>query len=127
MEDKVHQTGKTRCSAITRRGGRCQGTPRPSSNFCFAHDPSLASEREAARVKGGKNSSRVVEARRRLIDALTDFAIIAAPKERFQVVEADPADNRVLEAAVAGSAGYAVWGDRHLLDLHIRVIMGDKR
>jgi len=68
-----------------------------------------------------------VEARRRLIAALTDFAIIVAPKERFQVVKADPADNRVLEAAVAGSAGYAAWGDRHLLDLHIRVIIGDKR
>ena len=59
MEDIASQTNKTRCSAITKRGERCQGTPRPSSNFCFAHDPSLAPKRKAARVKGGKNSSRV--------------------------------------------------------------------
>jgi len=68
-----------------------------------------------------KRRLSAVEARRRLIAALTDFAIIVAPKERFEVVKADPADNRVLEAAVAGSAGYAVWGDRHLLEMHIRV------
>ena len=59
MKDKVCQTDKTRCSAITKRGQRCQGTPRPSSNYCFAHDPSLAAKRKTARVKGGKNSSRV--------------------------------------------------------------------
>jgi len=59
MQDKVRQTDKTRCSAITKRGERCQGTPRPSSNYCFAHDPSLAAKRKTARVKGGKNSSRV--------------------------------------------------------------------
>jgi len=58
MKDKVCQTDKTRCSAITKRGQRCQGTPRPSSNYCFAHDPSLAAKRKTARVKGGKNSSR---------------------------------------------------------------------
>src|SRR3972149_12185775 len=58
MEDKVGQPDTPRCSAIPKRGQGCQGTPRPSSNYCFAHDPSLASKREAARVKGGKNSSR---------------------------------------------------------------------
>lgn len=30
---------------------------------------------------------------------------------------ADELDNRVLEAAVAGGAGYIVTGDKHLLDL----------
>ena len=59
MQDNVRQTDRTRCSAITKRGQRCQGTPRPSSNYCFAHDPSLAAKRKTARVKGGKNSSRV--------------------------------------------------------------------
>ena len=57
------------------------------------------------------------EERASFIAALTDFAVIVAPKERFQVVKADPADNRVLEAAVAGSADYAVSGDHHLLEL----------
>ena len=57
------------------------------------------------------------EERASFIAALTDFAVIVAPKEKLQVVKADPTDNRVLEAAVAGGADYAVSGDRHLREL----------
>ena len=55
-----------------------------------------------------KRRLSAVEARRRLIAALTDFAVIVAPQKSLQVVKADPADNRVLEAAAAGSADHAV-------------------
>ena len=57
------------------------------------------------------------EERASFIAALSDFAAIVAPRRKLQVVKADPADNRVLEAAVAGSVDYVVSGDRHLLDL----------
>ena len=69
------------------------------------------------RPRIAKRLGWTAEERAFFIAALTDFAVIVAPKERFQVVKADPADNRVLEAAVAGSADYAVSGDRHLLEL----------
>lgn len=42
---------------------------------------------------------------------------VVTPDERLSVINADPADNIVLEAAVAGKADVIVSGDRHLLDL----------
>lgn len=40
---------------------------------------------------------------------------IVIPKERISVIRADPQDNLVLEAALAGRAGAVVSGDRDLL------------
>lgn len=51
-----HDDGPT-CTAPNKSGKPCRGRPR-ESGFCFAHDPSTKDERKAARVKGGKNSSR---------------------------------------------------------------------
>jgi uncharacterized protein len=45
------------------------------------------------------------------------MAEIVDPKETVADVEADPADNRVLEAAAAGGVDAIVSGDRHLLEL----------
>jgi putative PIN family toxin of toxin-antitoxin system len=45
------------------------------------------------------------------------IAMVVEPSEAFQVVIADPADDRVLEAAHAFGADVIVSGDRHLLDL----------
>ena len=42
---------------------------------------------------------------------------ITYPSERIDAIKADPADNLVLEAAVAGKAEVVVSGDRHLLAL----------
>ena len=42
---------------------------------------------------------------------------LVVPRERLQVIREDPADDRVLEAAVAGRAQAIVSGDRHLLQL----------
>lgn len=55
---------------------------------------------------------------------LDDFAALilskaefVLPEESIYVVEADPSDNKFLEAAVTGRADYIVSGDKHLLDL----------
>lgn len=42
---------------------------------------------------------------------------VVEPRERIEDIQIDPADNRVLEAAAAGSADLIVSGDRHLLKL----------
>lgn len=43
--------------------------------------------------------------------------VLVEPSEEVHVVEPDPSDDRVLEAAVAGLADAIASGDRHLLDL----------
>jgi len=48
---------------------------------------------------------------------LARVAELVAPSERVQEIVQDPADDRVLEAAVAGEVEVIVSGDRHLLDL----------
>ena len=48
---------------------------------------------------------------------MTRIAAVVEPSEGVQVVQADPADDRVLEAARALDADVIVSGDRYLLDL----------
>ncbi len=48
---------------------------------------------------------------------MTRIASVVEPHETVHVVRADPADDRVLEAARAFVADVIVSGDRHLLDL----------
>lgn len=51
---------------------------------------------------------------------LADFsesATVVIPNKRLDVVKVDPADNRVLEAAVEGQADFVVSGDHDLLDI----------
>lgn len=42
---------------------------------------------------------------------------VVEPSERFAVIKADPADDRVLEAAIEADASVIVSGDSHLLSL----------
>lgn len=52
-----------------------------------------------------------------LFTAIQQTAVWVYPVREITRVTMDPDDNRVLEAAVEGSVGYVVTGDRHLLDL----------
>lgn len=63
--------------------------------------------------KFGWNPDRVEAA----VAQMTRIASVVEPSETIQVVRADPADDRVLEAARAFDADVIVSGDRHLLDL----------
>ena len=55
------------------------------------------------------------------IAAVTDYlfkrAEFVTPVETITVIDADPTDNKFLEAALVGRAVYLVSGDRHLLEL----------
>lgn len=48
---------------------------------------------------------------------LPHISVVVEPEERLTIIRADPADNRILECAVAGEATHIVTGDSHLLDL----------
>ena len=48
---------------------------------------------------------------------ITAFAHNVSPSERVEVIAADPADNQILECALASNADCVVTGDRHLLQL----------
>lgn len=52
-----------------------------------------------------------------LVDQLEAVASVVAPAPSLDVIKEDPADNRVLECALAGNAFYIVTGDAHLLNL----------
>ena len=49
------------------------------------------------------------------IRRLETVATVVAPPPSLDIIADDPADNRVLECAVAGEASYIVTGDAHLL------------
>ena len=57
------------------------------------------------------------EERTAFVAALREGALVVTTEGELSVIQADPADNRVLEAAVGAGADYIVSGDRHLLEL----------
>lgn len=52
-----------------------------------------------------------------VLSSIAKTAVIVEPTVGLRVVTSDPDDDRVLEAAVAGTADYIVSGDRDLLEI----------
>jgi len=75
--------------------------------------PLLAELGRVLMEKFGWEAERAEEA----IGQVVRLAEIVAPREALSEIEADPADNRVLEAAAEGGVDAIVSGDRHLLAL----------
>lgn len=77
--------------------------------------------RELKRALHYPRVQRYYEGSDKKIDAFLNrfqkVAVVVEPENRLEVIAADPADDRVLECAVAGGADYIVSGDHHLLDL----------
>ena len=48
---------------------------------------------------------------------LSSISELANPREKIRLIEADEADNHVLECAVEAHAEYIISGDAHLLEL----------
>lgn len=55
------------------------------------------------------------------LEDVRSLAILVPGELRLAVVAEDPSDDRYLECAVEGEAGYVVSGDRHLVGLAARV------
>jgi putative PIN family toxin of toxin-antitoxin system len=75
--------------------------------------PLLAELGRVLAEKFGWQAERAEEA----VAQLIRLAEIVEPQHRVTEVAADPADNRVLEAAAEGNADAVISGDRHLLAL----------
>ncbi len=56
-------TERKRCLATRRDGQPCQAPAVTPAGFCFTHDPGLATQRDAARRRGGQNSAKIVRLR----------------------------------------------------------------
>ena len=52
-----------------------------------------------------------------IVNRIYRKAEFVTPEEHVSVVQADPTDNKFIEAALAGKAETIVSGDKHLLDL----------
>lgn len=52
-----------------------------------------------------------------IIDDVIHIAKFVTPSIKFDVVRADPDDNKILECAIASNSDYIVSGDHHLLDI----------
>lgn len=50
-------------------------------------------------------------------DLIVKNSIMVEPTEKFEIIKEDFADNKFLEAAIAGNAEYIVSQDKHLLNL----------
>ena len=57
------------------------------------------------------------ESLREALEIVIEHSEVVAPSCQFQVIHADPDDDRVLECAVEGKAEAIVTGDQHLLKL----------
>ena len=54
----------------------------------------------------------------KIVRYLYQFSEHVVPEEKIQVIEADPKDDKFLEAAVAGKVDFIVSGDNHLLEIN---------
>lgn len=75
--------------------------------------PLLAEFGRVLETRFGWEPSKSEEA----VAQIARLADVVEPAEEVAVIAEDPADDRVLEAAIVGPAEYIVSGDRHLLNL----------
>ena len=73
---------------------------------------------ELRRVLGYPKLAAAIKDPDRLADLIAAAAVLVDPERTITTIS-DPADNRVLEAAIEGAADYIVSGDKHLLALGV--------
>jgi hypothetical protein len=111
------------CEATTKAGAPCRAPVRPNSGFCFWHSPELATERLAARSKGGTNAHGGGESghvRIRQVADLLDLLEIAAG----DAMSREPSISRArCLCQVAQTAGRVL----EVADLEARVVALEER
>ena len=108
-------------SAVNSRGGPRGSIVRAwrKRDFLLVTSEALIQELEIAILRPHilERLDRTESERSTFIADLRENSIIVEPNERLEVIENDPADNKVLEAAVAGRVDFIVSGDAYLLAL----------
>lgn len=84
--------------------------------FTLVESPTLLGEFRRV-IKDGKFSFLDQDDVDEFFRMLVGKSEVVEPASRLDIIKEDPADNRVLECAVAGRADFIVSGDRHLLRL----------
>jgi hypothetical protein len=74
-------------------------------------------EAETLRVLGGRKFKLGPDLLAAHEHEIRELCLMVYPSQRFQVIKADPTDDRVLECAVAAQADVIISGDAHLLTL----------
>ena len=96
----------------------CAPSRSSSALYCiiFVLSPQIISEFESVLIRKFSYS----------LDDATDAAEfiyevceLVTPESRLDVVKDDPSDNKILECAYDGDAGFVVSGDGHLLNLDV--------
>ncbi len=77
--------------------------------------PELLSE--FSRVLGYPRLRPLIQNPSELAEKLESMTVLVEPKESVEIIKEDPADNKVLECALAAGADFIVSGDNHLLKL----------
>lgn len=72
---------------------------------------------ELERVLAYPRLAKAIDGPSELVRLISEVAVVVEPDREVTMIERDPADNRVLEAAVAASADYIVSGDTDLLEI----------
>lgn len=90
-----------------------------NGRFTYVSSPPLLDElaRALSYPRVRKYLAWTGEERGEFLEALAYTAKLVIPNIQLRVIDEDPDDNRVLEAAVAAGVSHIVTGDRHLLDL----------
>jgi putative PIN family toxin of toxin-antitoxin system len=53
----------------------------------------------------------------RIMEKVFSFVTLVTPTQKVHAVEEDPDDDKIIECAIAGSCGYVITYDKHLLKL----------
>lgn len=83
-----------------------------SKEILFEINKVINREAKFQKFLGGKKENMEL-----LFAKILDLAELVEPTEKLDVVKADPDDNKILEAALASNADYAISHDRHLTGL----------
>ena len=118
--DAVLDTNVVVSALISHRGAPAQCYRAwQEGRFAYVTSPALLDE--LARVLSYPRLSKYLawsgEERREFLEALAYAAKLVVPDIELHVIDEDPDDDRVLEAAVAAGVSHIVTGDRHLLNL----------
>jgi len=72
---------------------------------------------EVENVLSGKKFKYPPQVVHEIRNAIEELGELIEPEKKVNIIKKDPADNRILECAMAANADFIISGDHHLLEL----------